>query len=60
MDRERVDVITMQEIHTKDNTDISKREFVQGCLLLRAIHHKQYGVATYIKEDVQMSDNFQR
>lgn len=39
---ERVDVIALQETHTKDNEDISKRGFIKGYLLLGAIHHKQY------------------
>jgi exonuclease III len=50
MNKERVDVIALQETHTLNDEDIGKREFIQGYLLLRAIHHKQYGVATYIKE----------
>lgn len=52
MDSERIDVIALQETHTKDNEDLSKRGYIKGYLLLGAIHHKQYGVATYIKEDI--------
>lgn len=49
---ERIDEIALQETHTVDDEDIRKRGFIQGYLLLGAIHHKQYGVATYVKEDI--------
>jgi hypothetical protein len=52
MNKERIDVIALQETHTVDDEDIRKRGFIQGYLLLGAIHHKQYGVATYVKEDI--------
>jgi len=52
MYKERVDVITLQETHTVN--DISKKGFIQGYLLLGVIHNKQYCVATYIKEDIDI------
>lgn len=46
-----VDVIALQETHTAvDDEDIRKRGFIQVYLILGAIHHKQYGVATNIKK----------
>lgn len=32
--------------------DLKKQGFIPGYLLLGSIHHKQYGVATYVKDDM--------
>jgi len=37
----RVDVIALQETHTVNDEDISKRGFIQVYQILGAIHHKQ-------------------
>jgi exonuclease III len=44
--------LRIKKTHSVDDEDIGKRGFIQGYPLLRVIHHKQYGVATYIKEDI--------
>jgi exonuclease III len=52
MNNERVDVIALQETHTVDDKDLEKRGYIPGYLLLGSIHHKQYVIATYVKEDI--------
>uniref|UniRef100_A0A2S2QD57 Endonuclease/exonuclease/phosphatase domain-containing protein n=1 Tax=Sipha flava TaxID=143950 RepID=A0A2S2QD57_9HEMI len=52
MNDERVDVIALQETHTVDDKDLKKRGFIPGYVLLGSINHKQYGIATYVKEDL--------
>lgn len=53
MSNERLDVIALQETHTVDDNDLRKRGFIPGYLLLGSIHHKQYGITTYVKEDLE-------
>lgn len=48
MNKERVDIIALQETHTKNDHDLQKR----GYVLTGAIHHKQYGIATHVKENI--------
>lgn len=38
--------------HTKDDNDLQKRGFIAGYIVIGAIHHKQYGIATYVKENI--------
>jgi exonuclease III len=52
MNKERIDVIALQETHTKDDNDLQKRGFIAGYIVIGAIHHKQYGIATYVKENI--------
>jgi exonuclease III len=52
MKNERVDVIALQETHTVDDKDLKKRGFIPDYLLLGSIHHKQYSIAMYVKEDL--------
>lgn len=52
MNNERVDVIALQETHTVDDKDLKKQGFIPDYLLLGSIHHKQYGIVTYVKEDL--------
>lgn len=52
MREEKVDVIALQETHTIDEADLHKRGQVPGYTLIGAIHHKQYGVATYLRSNI--------
>ena len=52
MNKERIDVIALQETHAKDDNDFQKRGCIAGYLVIGAIHHKQYGIATYVKENI--------
>jgi hypothetical protein len=53
MNKERIDVIALQEIHTKDDNDLQNRGYIAGYIIIGAIHHKQYGIATsYVKENI--------
>jgi exonuclease III len=54
MNKERKDVIALQETHTKDD-DLQKRGYIARYILIEAIHHKQYGIATYVKENIDGS-----
>jgi len=47
-----IDVIAIQETHTVDNADLCKRGYIAGYVLIGAIHHKQYGVATYVRDNI--------
>ncbi|KAE9523030.1 hypothetical protein AGLY_016661 [Aphis glycines] len=52
MNKERIDVIALHETHTKDDNDLQKRGYIAGYTVIGAIHHKQYGIATYVKENI--------
>lgn len=45
-------MIALQETHIIDDADLKKRDYIAGYLLLDSINHKQYGIATYVKEDI--------
>jgi len=40
MNKERIDVIALQETHTKDDNDLQKRGYIAGYIVIGAIHHK--------------------
>jgi len=45
-----IDVIVIQETHTVDKADLCKRRYIADYdVLIGAIHHKQYGVATFVR-----------
>lgn len=46
------DVIALQETHTTDDFDLQKRGYISGYTLIGAINHKDYGIATYVKNDI--------
>lgn len=48
-----VDVIAIQETHTKDAADLNMRGNVHGYTLAGAINDEQYGVATYIRSQLK-------
>jgi exonuclease III len=52
MSEEKVDVIALQETHTIDEAELHNRGQVRGYTLIGAIHHKQYGVATYLRSNI--------
>lgn len=52
MTSNNVDVIALQEAHTTDKTNFQKRGYIAGYTLIEAINHKQYGIATYAKNDI--------
>lgn len=47
-----IDVIAIQETHTIDNADLCKIWYIAGYVLIGAIHHKQYWVATYVRDNI--------
>lgn len=55
MKEEKVDVIALQETHSIDEADLHKRGQIAGYTLIGAVHHKQYGVATYLKSYISNS-----
>lgn len=40
MNKERVDIIALQETQTKDDNDLRKRGYIAGYVLIGVIHHK--------------------
>jgi len=52
----KVDVIALQETHTTDEADLQKRGYIAGYTLIGAINHKQYGIATYVKNDIDTAN----
>lgn len=47
-----IDVVNIQETHTKDNQDLQRRGRIPGYTLVKAIHHPHYGIATYVKSSL--------
>ncbi|CAI6356987.1 unnamed protein product [Macrosiphum euphorbiae] len=47
-----IDVIAIQETHTVDKADLYKRRYIAGYVLIGAIHHKQYGVAAFVRDNI--------
>jgi len=46
-----IDLIAIQETHTVDNADLCKRGYI-AYVHIEIIHHKQYGVATFLRHDI--------
>lgn len=47
-----VSVVCLQETHTRDETDFIRRGYVPGYVCIGALHHPQYGIATYVRADI--------
>lgn len=60
MNIEKVDVIALQEIHTNDDNDIQKRGYIAAYIIIGAIYHKKYGIATYIKKNIENTNVIHR
>lgn len=46
---ESVDIIALEKTHTAVDVDLHR---IAGFVLLGALHHKQFGVGTYLKLDI--------
>lgn len=44
---DKIDVVNIQETHTKDDLDLERRCHLPGYTLIEAVHHPKYGIATY-------------
>ncbi|KAI5727861.1 hypothetical protein M8J77_007803 [Diaphorina citri] len=49
----KVDVLALQETHTENEEKLTSRGSIQGNVLLGATYHKRYGVATYVRTDIE-------
>lgn len=47
------DIILLQEMHTANEEQLLSRGRLQGYTLAAALHHRQYGCATYIRENIR-------
>lgn len=50
-------------IKERDDKDLKNRGFILyfiGYLLLGSIHHKQYGIATYVREDMNDAETISK
>ncbi|XP_047996338.1 uncharacterized protein LOC125234175 [Leguminivora glycinivorella] len=45
----KIDVLCIQETHTKDDQDMENRGQIPGYQLIKALNHRSYGIATYIR-----------
>ncbi|KAL4100770.1 hypothetical protein QTP88_020801 [Uroleucon formosanum] len=50
---EKIDVLVVQETHTADQEQLSKRGHITGFTIAGATFHSKYGTATYIKSDLK-------
>eukprot|EP00102_Acyrthosiphon_pisum_P015304 XP_008185789.1 PREDICTED: RNA-directed DNA polymerase from mobile element jockey-like [Acyrthosiphon pisum] len=48
----KADVVLLQETHVPDEEQMHCRGNIDGYKLISAIYHKQYGTATYIRNDI--------
>ena len=48
-----IDVVCLQETHSKNDEDLYKREFISGFDMIEAIHDSRYGIATYVRSNIQ-------
>jgi len=60
MSNNKVEVIAFQETHITDDSDLQKRGYISGYTLIGAINHKQYGIATYVKNDIETASRLQK
>ena len=47
-----VSVLCLQETHSKDEQDLRSRGLIPGYDVVGAIHHPQYGIATYVRSNI--------
>ncbi|KAG8227887.1 hypothetical protein J437_LFUL007198 [Ladona fulva] len=50
LDKQMIDVLVLQETHGLNDADLLKRINIPGFSIAAAIHHRSYGIATYIRE----------
>lgn len=48
----KIDVIVLQETHVDNEDDLLFRGFITGYDLVGATYHKHYGIATYVRNDI--------
>lgn len=48
-----IDVVAIQETHTENTEQLTKRGTIPGYDLLGAVYHRAYGVATYVRSNVE-------
>lgn len=53
LNENHVDVVCLQETHSKSDADLYKRGNLPGFDLVEAIHDSRYGIATYIRSNIQ-------
>ena len=49
---EDVQVLFLQETHTKNNEDIQSRGLIEGFTLVSSIHSPVHGIATYVRDEI--------
>ena len=52
-----IDILVLQETHTLNDEDLLRRGKIAGFSVIAALHHRAYGLATYVKngtEDVSV------
>lgn len=49
---EMIQILLLQETHTKDNQDIESRGIIEGFTLVNAVHSPVHGIASYIKDNI--------
>lgn len=52
MSDENVDLVVLQETHTKSSEDLFSRAKICGFKILSALNHPKYGIATLIKNEI--------
>lgn len=53
LDEQKIDVLALQETHTVDDEDLLKRGRIPGFSIIAALHHRSYGIATYVRSGIQ-------
>uniref|UniRef100_A0A1B0DJV0 Endonuclease/exonuclease/phosphatase domain-containing protein n=1 Tax=Phlebotomus papatasi TaxID=29031 RepID=A0A1B0DJV0_PHLPP len=48
----KIDLIALQETHTKDDDDLKRRGNIPGYSLVAALHSQTHGVATYAQTNI--------
>lgn len=49
---ENIQILMLQETHTKDDSDIQSRGVIEGFVLIDSLHSNVHGIATYIKDNI--------
>jgi exonuclease III len=50
---QNVDILLIQETHTSDEEQLSKRGFINGYTVAGATYHSKYGTATYVRKNLK-------
>lgn len=56
MTDENIDVVLLQETRTQTHESLVCKGTIHGYKLLAAIHHRSYGVATYVKNNISNAE----